>query len=211
MLFLRKLMNTAASRRCLPEEKYMQMKLILPLIVLAILAAMPLEAADTSGGFSLGLGIETGQHTNAKSFDLGGVIQAGYRFGFRNFAWLGDTAPFEAGIKGLVAHDFIELLTVESEAFFRWYFFSLENSRLKNTLCTFFVQGDIGAAFLFLDSESIRIFKHLEYTDIDVMGGMTLGARFPIKSFFVEPYARFSYPGGFSFGVAGGYFFGGTK
>jgi hypothetical protein len=159
------------------------------------------QEGGSPGGFVLGGGIESGRQTFGNGFNLGGAVQAGYAFDIAGI-------PFEAGLKALVAHDFTELLTVEPGAFFRWYFLGLGEPEF----CSLFAQADIGASIFIFDAASGKDFASTgSLTQAFFMGGLTAGARFRFGAFYVEPYARFSYPGLFSFGAGAGYLFGGAQ
>jgi hypothetical protein len=77
---------------------------------------------------------------------------------------------------------------IEPEAFFRWYF-------LPPRMGKIFLQGDLGASFIFADS---RLYQK-------VLGGISSGIRIPLKKFFIEPYGRIGYPFMFGVGISGGY------
>jgi hypothetical protein len=159
--------------------------------------------------FSLGLGFEAAQHTDDGGFNFGGALLGAYRFAGSGFpAWMTKEglSPFDAGLKLFVAHNLDEMFTFEAGALFRWYFFYRDSAMGQWEL---FLQGDIGADFLYLTSGDQQFKVNGKDSRFAFMGGGTLGVRLtlPIDStvkVYIEPYGRFAYPAGFGMGLMGG-------
>ncbi|MFP3042973.1 hypothetical protein LQZ19_14250 [Treponema primitia] len=133
---------------------------------------------------TLGISLWTGPEWNMNSrtmFSLGGSLGADYAI----------QPSFAAGIKGVINYNFNEIMVLESEVFFRWYFLRLNPGNI-------FIQGGLGASLIFADS--------LLYPKL--LGGISGGIRIPFKSgFFLEPGGRLGYPFVFGIGITGGYSF----
>jgi hypothetical protein len=139
------------------------------------------EPADSEKG--MGFSLWTGPEWNMNSrylFSLGGVL--GVDYAVNTF--------YSLGIKGIFSYNFNKIFVLEGEVFFRRYF-------LYPSGLTVFLQGDMGASFIFADS--------LVYTKI--LGGISGGIRIWRENFFLEPHGRLGYPFVFGLGVTGGYSF----
>jgi hypothetical protein len=136
------------------------------ILVTAFLIAVSFIGAEETYRFNLGLGVE-GNMNARKNMTLGGAISASY----------GINEILAAGLKFTMSHDFKHLMILEPEVFVRWYFLSLGKFPL-------FVQGDLGSSLIMDDSHLYPSF----------MGGLTVGMRFPLERWYVEPYIRGGYP-----------------
>jgi hypothetical protein len=94
---------------------------------------------------------------------------------------------FAAGLKAGYSHNFSGVGPLEMAALGRWYFLSLETSRL-------FAQVEAGADLIFHEGDTVPAF----------LGGLALGWRIPLGLWYVEPAVRGGYPyvwgAGLSFG-----------
>jgi hypothetical protein len=115
---------------------------------------------------ALGLGVEGNMNT-ASSAAAAVWFSAALDLG-RSFA---------GGLKTGYSHNFSNTGTLEMAALGRWYFLSFDNSRL-------FAQLELGADLIFSDGETIPAF----------LGGLALGWRLPLGSWYLEPALRAGYP-----------------
>jgi hypothetical protein len=94
---------------------------------------------------------------------------------------------FGVGLKAGYSHNFSNTGTLEMAALGRWYFLSFEKSRL-------FAQVELGADLIFSGERNIPA----------LLGGLVLGWRIPLGSWYLEPALRGGYPyiwgGGLGFG-----------
>jgi hypothetical protein len=84
---------------------------------------------------------------------------------------------FAAGIKAGYSHNFSDTGTLEMAALGRWYFLSLEKSRI-------FAQVELGADLIFYDGDTLPA----------LLGGLAVGWRIPLGSWYLEPALRGGYP-----------------
>jgi hypothetical protein len=84
---------------------------------------------------------------------------------------------FAAGVKAGYSHNFSGIGTLEMAALGRWYFLSFEKSRL-------FAQIEAGADLIFYEQNTRPV----------VLGGLVLGWRVPLGSWYLEPLIRGGYP-----------------
>jgi hypothetical protein len=84
---------------------------------------------------------------------------------------------FAAGLKTGYSHNFSGIGTLETTALGRWYFLSFEKSRL-------FAQVEAGADLIFYDGETFPA----------LLGGLALGWRVALGSWYLEPVVRGGYP-----------------
>jgi hypothetical protein len=145
--------------------------IILPLLTLfgtGVLSAQEIPADPYK--ISMGLGAEINRNT-IKDFAFAGVLT--YDFAF--------ASHFSAGIRMAYSHNFDALGTLEAELALRFYFFPRNSTGP-------FIQADGGASFIFHYDEN-----HDEMYPAFLYGG-TLGWRFHLGSFYLEPYTRGGYP-----------------
>ena len=95
---------------------------------------------------------------------------------------------FAAGLKTGYSHNFNGIATLEMAALGRWYFLSSEKSRL-------FAQVEAGADLIFYDGETFPA----------LLGGLALGWRVPLGSWYLEPLLRVGYPYIWGAGLGFGY------
>ncbi|AEF83703.1 conserved hypothetical protein [Treponema primitia ZAS-2] len=158
------------------------------LLVLTGLASAQTLSAETpvSEKKTLKVSIWAGLEWNMNArtlFSLGGILGANYAI----------KSSFAAGIKNGFSYNFNEIVVLEPEGFFRWYF-------LQGEAGSIFLQGDLGASFIFADSRLYML----------PLGGISGGIRIYLKNsenFFLEPYGRLGYPFVFGIGITGGYSF----
>jgi hypothetical protein len=131
------------------------------------------------GHFSLGLGIE-GNGNSRKGGAFGQSLSLSYEV----------IENWEIGLSVGNSENFQGTNVLEPMANGRWYFLELAGNRL-------FTQADLGASLIFEDSK----------LNPSVMGGLTVGMRVPLKSFYAEPYTRFGYPFLWGAGIKAGYRF----
>jgi hypothetical protein len=159
------------------------MKKTLFLLALFILVSAAFAAAEAPQRFSLGLAIEGNMNTR-RNAAMGEHLSFDYNF----------TNIFAGGIKLGFSHNFDRIKVVESEAFFRWYFFDLPEIR-------FFAQADLGASVIMEEvPEDIRVRPA-------VMGGFSGGVRFLLGNWYLEPFIRGGYPFVWGAGLSAGYRF----
>jgi hypothetical protein len=84
---------------------------------------------------------------------------------------------FGLGIKAGYSYNFSDTGTLEMAALGRWYFMPLGNTRL-------FAQVELGADLVLYDGETLPF----------LLGGLALGWRAPLGSWYVEPVLRGGYP-----------------
>jgi hypothetical protein len=145
----------------------------------ALMLLTGMLGAQETGGFSLGFGME-GNFNTRKGIALGQIISLEYD--------LNKTAAL--GAKFAFNQDFGRIMVLETAAFGRWNLFDFGGK-------TFFLQGDLGLSLVFEESQRLPLF----------LGGLTLGLRFPLGQWYVEPYLRTGYPFIWGAGVMGGYRF----
>jgi hypothetical protein len=95
---------------------------------------------------------------------------------------------FAAGLRTGYSHNFSGIETLEMAALGRWYFLSFEKSRL-------FAQIEAGADLIFYRGNALPA----------VLGGLTLGWRVLLGSWYLEPALRGGYPFIWGAGLAFGY------
>jgi hypothetical protein len=115
---------------------------------------------------ALGLGVEGNMNT---------VSSAAAAFGFSATLDLGRF--FAGGLRTGYSYNFSNTGTLEMAALGRWYFLTYDNSRL-------FAQVELGTDLIFFDGETIPAF----------LGGLALGWRLPLGSWYMEPVLRGGYP-----------------
>jgi hypothetical protein len=84
---------------------------------------------------------------------------------------------FGAGLKAGYSHNFTGIGTLEMAVLGRWYFVSFEKSRL-------FAQIEAGADLIFYNENTLPA----------PLGGLALGWRFLLGSWYLEPGLRGGYP-----------------
>jgi hypothetical protein len=154
------------------------MKRVLMLPVVLILLTGTLSAQETSR-FALGFGIEGNVNTR-EGMALGGTLS--FDYGLHKDLILGAKIGF--------SYDFNRVITLEQALYGRWNFFEFEGNAL-------FAQADLGLSLVCEDPQYVSLF----------LGGVTLGLRFPLDQWYVEPYVRGGYPFMWGAGVIGGYRF----
>jgi hypothetical protein len=96
-------------------------------------------------------------------------------------AWFSATLDlgrsFGAGIKAGYSNNFSDIAALELAAQGRWYFLSLANTR-------FFAQAELGVDFIFYQDQTLPF----------LLGGLALGWRLPLGSWYLEPVLRGGYP-----------------
>ncbi|GHV94146.1 hypothetical protein AGMMS50293_04660 [Spirochaetia bacterium] len=123
-------------------------------------------------GFSLGAGPELNIITlEEKSVALGGLINAGNRFG----------PVFAAGLNISAAYGWNNFIGIETRAFGRWYF-------VRPGIMEFFFQGDAGVLVTLRPSDP-------KESRGSPSIGLTLGTRIVLPgNWYLEPYIRGGYP-----------------
>jgi hypothetical protein len=84
---------------------------------------------------------------------------------------------FAAGLKTGYSYNFSGAGTLEMAALGRWYFLDFEKSRL-------FAQLELGVDLIFHEGNTIPAF----------LGGLAVGWRIPLGSWYLEPVIRGGYP-----------------
>ncbi|MDR1948542.1 MAG: hypothetical protein LBQ38_04050 [Spirochaetaceae bacterium] len=152
-------------------------RIVILLAVFTVLAG--LIGAQEENRFSLGIGIEGNMNTPG-GFALGGNV--GFAYGITDFIAI--------GIKAGYSNNLERIMVLEPGVFARYYFFTWEEKSL-------FAQLDLGASLIF---EEALIYP-------TVMGGLSVGLRIPLASWYVEPAVRGGYPYVFGAGLTAGYRF----
>jgi hypothetical protein len=128
------------------------------------------------GRFAVGFGAEVNMNTRSGAA-LGVHLGADYA--------LNDALA--AGLKAGLSHNFDNILTVEAEAYLRWYAFAFRAG------LRLFAQADMGASFV----------REKDTAWTPVLGGLSAGLDIPLtKKLYIEPYVRGGYPFAFGAGVA---------
>jgi hypothetical protein len=148
------------------------------LSLLFVVLAGTLSAREAER-FALGFGIEGNSNTR-DGMAMGESLYFSYEI-IKNL---------EAGVTFGVNHNFQNMTVLEPAAMGRWYFFELPKNK-------FFAQADLGASLILEDGTLTPLF----------LGGLTLGARFPLGPWYLEPYARGGYPFIWGAGLKAGYRF----
>jgi len=94
------------------------------------------------------------------------------------------------GANVAVSYNFDIIVVLEPTALFRWYFLGVKEQKHSGL----FVQADAGAYLVLEEEELIPLFS----------GGLRVGLRVPLKSFYIEPYGRFGSPYIFGVGLSAG-------
>jgi hypothetical protein len=148
-------------------------------LVFMLWVSAVIHTQEKAGQISLGLSPEINMDTR-RGLAIGGGLYADYAI---NEAWA-------AGIKAAASYNLDEIISVEPEAFIRWYI------PLKWKIHPF-LQADLGAVFIWENTRMVPA----------VLGGLSAGMRFPLKHFFVEPYAGAGFPFLWRAGIALGFRF----
>jgi hypothetical protein len=145
------------------------------LLILFFFLSAPASQAQERH-FDVGLGLEVNMNTD---FNVAAASWLSFLLDLNN-AWA-------AGAKVGYSNDFSAIATLEIAALGRWYFLSLEQSRL-------FAQLELGTS----------LFRYKEKTWPAFLGSLGAGWRFTFGQWYLEPALRLGYPyiwgGGFSFG-----------
>jgi hypothetical protein len=149
------------------------------LLLTLFISLVNMVGAQEARQITLGLGIEGNMNTR-ESVALGSMVNADY----------GIIPNLAAGIKFGFSHNMAHIMTLEPEAFIRWYF-------LGGKGFSFFAQAGIGTSIFFEDME----------VHPAVLGDLVVGLRVPLKQWYVEPYLRAGYPLIWGAGISAGYRF----
>jgi hypothetical protein len=147
-------------------------------VLLILFSAGNLYALD---GFFGGLGLDL--NANARE---GVALGGGLSFGLD----LNDI--FSAGAKAVLSSDMDTVTTLETAAFFRYYFTRF----LPLPVGSLFAQAETGASFFFENGEGYPAFY----------GGLTAGWRYNmLEKFYLEPSLRVGYPFIWGVGLSAGF------
>ena len=128
-----------------------------------------------------------------------GLALEGWNFNSRNNFAGGAALAFDVdipyfmatGISLTASHNFADIVILEPAIFLRWYAFG--TMLQKHT--GLFAQAEVGP---FIGFEGDGLFPPM------VTGGLRIGYRHLLDSFYIEPYSRFGYPYVFGIGLAAG-------
>jgi hypothetical protein len=126
---------------------------------------------------ALGFGLEANMNTRSN------VAGASWVSATRNLGRF-----FAAGVKIGYSYDFSGIGALEMAALGRWYFLSFEKSRL-------FAQFEAGADLIFYEGKTFPT----------LLGGLALGWRVSLGSWYLEPVLRGGYPYIWGAGLGFGY------
>jgi hypothetical protein len=127
-----------------------------------------------------------------------GLALEGWNFNSRENFSSGAALGFDIDIPYFIAmgagctasHDSGNLIVLEPAALFRWYVIGMKTQQHAG----FFLQADGGAYLILEDEEVTPLFA----------GGLRIGYRQLMDSFYIEPYGRFGYPYVFGVGLSAG-------
>ena len=143
------------------------------------------KSQEDNPPMAAGLGPEWNMNSR-ENFGLGVSLAFDYKLPI-------DAAPFAAGFTASYSNNFYGITIIETAALFRWYFGGAVG--LTEGFEGFFLQADLGAFFLFDNSETTPYF----------LGGLRTGYRFPLGTmFYAEPFGRMGYPFAFGIGALAG-------
>ena len=129
---------------------------------------------------------------NMAAIGLGAEFNFNSRYNFAGGVALGIDVNLShslaLGVTFTASYNFNKTIVMEPAALFRWYF------PRQKAYAGFFVQADGGAFLVFEKGEVIPIYA----------GGLRVGCRVPLGSFYIEPYGRGGYPYVFGVGLAAG-------
>ncbi|MDR2618030.1 MAG: hypothetical protein LBC62_04085 [Treponema sp.] len=150
------------------------------LLIITLIVLVSFAEAQEAKQISLGLSVDGNMNTR-KGAALGGTLSAGY----------GIIPNLAAGIKIGFSHNFDTVMTLEPEAFARWYLWEIKGMSL-------FAQAGVGASIFFENSAVFPAF----------LGDLSAGIRIPFnQQWYVEPYLRAGYPFIWGAGIGAGYRF----
>jgi hypothetical protein len=162
-------------------RKHMDKIHIKPLFcfILALGLSVVVHGQEKAGQVSLGLGPEINMDTR-KGTAYGAGLYVDYAL----------SAAWALGVMAAASYDFDDIISIEPEAFIRWYL------PLGWKIYPY-IQADLGAVFI---REGTRMVP-------TVLGGLSGGLRFPLRHFLIEPYGAFGFPFFWRAGLAVGFRF----
>jgi hypothetical protein len=149
------------------------------LLLTVFITMVSLVGAQEANEIALGLGVEGNMNTR-QGTAIGGTVSADY----------GIIPNLAAGVKFGFSHNLARIMTLEPEAFARWYVWDIKSLAV-------FIQAGVGAAVIFED----------DAVKPAVLGDAAAGIRIPFGRWYVESCLRTGYPFIWGAGVSAGYRF----